>query len=204
MNYKFLLAALSSLVISSTAFAQDEDPENPLRPPSVFVHMDGDHMFLEKKNVDEHTWVVQCHTPCDRAEPLNAVYRFSGFGKSYSQEFELDGNDGDRVSIYVNAGDADSARTGEVLTYISLPIFVSGMAAIVIGAVQGSDPHNTENVKNGQSLQLDGVLIAGTSLLALVPGLILLINNENSTMTQTLTKDKYAVNKSCGAFCWKF
>src|SRR5665213_2298527 len=119
MNYKFLLAILFSLVISSTAFAQDESPENPLRPPSVFVHIDGDKMFLEKKNVDEDRWVVQCSNPCDRAEPLNAIYRFSGFGKSYTKEFELDGNDGDRVYLYVNAGDADSARTGQVLTYIS-------------------------------------------------------------------------------------
>lgn len=160
-------------------------PPQPAASPSamVWVHLDGpEDARLEQYKGD---WVTACSAPCDVQLPVSSDYRIEGGGIRPSTVFQLTGNQGDHVTVTVNAGSTGWFVAGIVLTPIGgLVALVGGLVGLA-GSIAASSP--TADLSNARSVAASGWTAFAIGAAALIGGVLLIVNNAKTTATQSLS-----------------
>ena len=103
---------------------------------AAFVHLEGDDdAVLEMRGPQGGDFVAMCQSPCDRALPLDAMYRIGGSGVRKSTNFKLASTDGKPVVV-----DVDSAHTGGfvggiVMTALGPVVAVAGLFVYAVSSI---------------------------------------------------------------------
>jgi hypothetical protein len=161
----------------------------PPQPPAsssatVWVHLDGpDDARLEQFKGD---WVTACSAPCDIQLPVSSDYRVEGGGIRPSTVFQLTGNQGDHVTVTVNAGSTGWFVLGIVITPIGGLVALVGALVGLAGSVAASSPSNLD--PNGaRSVAAGGWTAFAIGGAALIGGILLIVNNAKTTTTQAVS-----------------
>lgn len=186
-------------------------PSTPSGPalggPSVWVHIDGsEEARLEQDVTGYRDWRLVCRAPCDMQVPTGKDYRITGDGLRPSGPFALQGREGDRETVEVNGASKGWFVFGVVLGGAGVVGAGIGLYVALIGAVvssadstatsYGNTPATTSDRKTGEDAEKVGFTIAAAGAAAGVAGLVLIIANFRTGVSQDVAAGKAAQNDS--------
>ena len=154
---------------------------------TVLVHIEGDEeAVLEMQDRgDKATFSQVCRAPCNKALPLDRMYRISGEGMRNSKTFKLAGTAGTAVTVDVNPGRSGAFVGGIVMTAVGPVALITGAFVYLAGSINYNFDFGTSSTRSDNSgLQVTGgvLMLAGAALTAV--GIPLLVSNARTKVTQ--------------------
>jgi hypothetical protein len=146
--------------------------------PTGWVHLEGEGAAVVQRAHTNGTWTGVCIAPCDRALPLDGVYRIDGRGLKTSTPFALRAGPGDYETLRVH-GASRGAFTAGVVLLAAGPAAGTGVTLAVVGlhSANGSGPlQGTDRTVVDVSL--------GAAAASAVIGIGLLILNASTGVSQ--------------------
>ena len=154
----------------------------------VVVQLEGaDGAELQRRNGagdDDDDWVTVCSGPCNARVPVGAEYRIAGGGIRPSRPFQLAGAPGDRVSIDVTPGSTGWFVLGIVIIPLGGATMLTGLMLLVVSALVGMT--NGGGDATASDFTAAGWITIGLGTAAMVGGVVLVINNAHSSVTQNV------------------
>jgi hypothetical protein len=153
----------------------------------VVVQLEGaDGAELQRRDGnDDDDWVTVCSGPCNVRVPVGPEYRIAGGGIRPSRPFQLAGAPGDRVTIDVTAGSTGWFVLGIVIIPIGGVVMLTGLVIGLIGSAvaQGATGADHDTATAWAS---GGWVTFALGTAAMVGGVLLVINNGHSSVTQNV------------------
>lgn len=147
-------------------------------PPTGWVHLEGEDAAVVQRAHTSGAWTGVCTAPCDRALPLDGVYRIDGPGLKTSTPFALRAGPGDYETLRVH-GASRGAFTAGVVLLAAGPAAGIGVTLGVVGLhiANGSGPlRGTDRTVVDLSL--------GAAAASVVIGIGLLVLNASTGVSQ--------------------
>jgi hypothetical protein len=146
--------------------------------PTGWVHLEGEDAAVVARAHTSGAWTGVCAAPCDRALPLDGVYRIEGRGLKTSTPFALRAGPGDYETLRVH-GASRGAFTAGVVLLAAGPAAGIGVTLGVVGQhlASGSGPlQGTDRTVVDVSL--------GAAAASVVIGIGLLVLNASTGVSQ--------------------
>jgi hypothetical protein len=154
------------------------------------VHIDSQRkVSLDRRNPgDDQPWVTACESPCDLQLPLNNDYRIVGEGIWASNEFELEGNPGQRIILKVNPATRFARTAGFVVAGAGLLAAVVGLYVVAIAACgnRNVDSNGSQICDTSSSGATVGWVVVGAGLVTAAVGGVLILMNLRTGQSQEL------------------
>lgn len=138
---------------------------------SAFVHLEGDDdAVLEMRGPQGGDFVAMCHAPCDRALPLDAMYRIGGDGIRKSGNFKLASTDGKPVVVDVNSGHTGGFVGGIVMTALGPVVAVAGLFVYAVSSItfytssSGGSGGSSAGKTTGGIMMLSGLALTAVGI----------------------------------------
>jgi hypothetical protein len=175
------------------------DP-TPAAPPSsagshstAWVHLDGPagvRLEQDLDSVHHSDWNTICVAPCDVQVDTALDYRVAGGLMKASTDFSLRANDGEREDIHIEPASRLWYVVGVVGVSAGSAVFVFGLFSTVLapvlqGLVEGPSVTSTERT--------DGWIMVGAGAAAAVGGLVLMLTNRTTSVSQEVSAHGTAV-----------
>jgi hypothetical protein len=172
----------------------------PAGPPSsagshstAWVHLDGPAGIRLEQDLDSvhHSdWNTICVAPCDVQVDTALDYRVAGGLMKASADFSLRANDGEHEDIHVEPASRLWHIVGVVGVSAGSAVFVFGLFSTVLapvlqGLVEGSSVTSTERT--------DGWIMIGAGAAAAVGGLVLMLTNRTTSVSQDVSARRTGV-----------
>jgi hypothetical protein len=155
--------------------------------PPILLHIDGsDGDRLEMKGTgDNDDWSLVCAAPCDRAVPAGYSYRIAGDSIRSSSPFTVDAQQGARQTLVVS----EASRGAFVLGIVGLGVggggMVVGLFVAFVGAVDvGLSNYGDTNYESGKNVETAGWVTTAVGAAAMAGGLVLLLTNVRTHVSQ--------------------
>jgi hypothetical protein len=154
-------------------------PAKPTTPPpgkpsaTAYVHLEApDGARLQ---VLDDGWQDVCTAPCDRPLPLEKEYRISGSGIKDSSSFGIRAQNGQHVTITVNAASTGWFIFGAIAAPVGL---VVGYLGLIIGVVAtAADSVSGPQTGPAAGVAATGWTMFGVGVVMVVGGIVLLVTN---------------------------
>jgi hypothetical protein len=143
-----------------------------------WVHLEAQDGAILQRVGTGGAWVSVCATPCDRALPVDGVYRIDGSDLKASTPFALSVKPGEYESLRVS-GASRGAFTAGIVTLAVGPAIGIGVTLAIVGGNLASDSggvHGTERTVMDLSL--------GAAAVSVVVGIGLLVFNASTGVSQ--------------------
>ncbi len=169
-------------------------PAPPRTGAMVWVHLEGpDEARLEQDTTGQGDWQQVCSPPCNIQLPTGLDYRIQGGNIKASQVFHLTGNQGDHVTVNVNAGSKAWFVIGIVITPIGAIVALVGFFTGLIGSLGAATASSTTygssttTQTNWNSVAAGGWTTFAIGAAALVGGIVLIVTNSKTTTSQEVS-----------------
>jgi len=169
----------------------------PLTGPKLLVHIDSSRpVRLARYETTHGVWDDMCDSPCDKMVPVDGDYRIEGVGVRPSARFAMQGKEGDRIVLDVNAASKGWFAAGIVGGGVGLVGVGIGLYVVLIGAIvntpnsfcSGSTTTgcktDTTTQQSSDSIKAVGWTIAGVGLALSAVGVIVLASNWSTSVAQ--------------------
>jgi hypothetical protein len=167
----------------------------PQGSPPVWVHIDGSEADrLEVKAAgDQDEWSPVCTTPCDRPVPAGYSYRIAGDSIRTSSPFTIDPQQGGRQTLVVSEASRGAFVLGIVGMGVGAGGIVVGLSVAFVGAVgAGLSEHGTSAYQSDRNIETAGWVVTGIGAAAVAGGLVLLLTNVRTGVSQGPTTSQGA------------
>lgn len=135
---------------------------------AAFVHLEGDEdAVLEMRGPQGGDFAPMCQAPCDRAVPLDAMYRIAGSGLRKSPNFKLASTDGRPVVVDVNAGHTGGFVGGIVMTALGPVVALTGLMVYAVSSISftyGGGGGSSTGKTTGGILMLSGLALTAVGI----------------------------------------
>jgi hypothetical protein len=152
---------------------------------TVWVHVDGAEGAEIQQDAGDDEWTMVCSAPCDLQLPAGRNYRIGGGGLRASRPFHLAGAPGDHVNIDVNASSTSWFVMGIVIVPVGGLVMVIGLAVGLVGSIVSATTTGVDQ-SNASSAAGAGWVTFALGAGAMVGGIVLIVNNAHSSVTQSM------------------
>jgi hypothetical protein len=167
----------------------------------VWVHIEGpEDVHLQQDTTGDDDWETVCTAPCDKQLPTAYYYRVTGSGIKASREFTLHAQPGGHETLNVNG----ASKAWFIIGVIALPAgLVVGYIGLIVGlvgsaakSVDQSTGATTTSQNNASDVAGVGWTMFGVGVAAAIGGLVLLIANWKTGVSQDISSQTGSIAPS--------